>query len=196
IWWLFPPSSLLFLKGKNGEIPFDIREKDLDLEVQALGTIKILQQVGDILFVPSGWYHQVVNVDFCISINHNFLSSPTLLNVFRALENAQSDVEDSLEDVKRMIISRHSGYVEEWEKEWIQQVQDILRLDAGWNWSDFWDCVLRNISDSMDEYEPPKEMRDEWVREVISLYRTKREWKVLDDVREMIRRVGGVVGYE
>ncbi|RXK36933.1 hypothetical protein M231_05766 [Tremella mesenterica] len=335
IWWLFPPSSLPFLKGKNGEVPFDIREKDSDLEVEALGTIKILQQEGEILFVPSGWYHQVVNVDSCISINHNFFSSPTLLNVFRALENAQSDVEDSLEDVKQMIISRHSGtetiedsksalrrlmfdlnhlaqksipnptiprpspnpaalkaaspstlleiiddsdmtiashapvtsdptsspyvtslsepicflttstsyppeliqshlcqqpddlpgneetrgYVEEWEKEWIQQVQDILRLDAGWNWSDFWDCVLRNISDFMDEvslrqnpsetsigdieqydemkkYEPPKEMRDEWVREVIRLYSTKREWKVLEDVREVVRRVGGVVGYE
>ena len=34
-----------------------------------LQLIEVLQQPGEILFVPSGWYHQVENATDAISIN-------------------------------------------------------------------------------------------------------------------------------
>lgn len=37
----------------------------------SLRVIEVEQQAGEILFVPSGWYHQVENVTDTISINHN-----------------------------------------------------------------------------------------------------------------------------
>lgn len=46
-----------------------------------LQVLEFEQQPGEILFVPSAWYHQVDNVTDTISINHNVCSpfeSPSL----------------------------------------------------------------------------------------------------------------------
>lgn len=55
IWTLIPPEytkylSTLDLKSIN-EVPPDIREN----------AIKVTQYPGETIFVPSGWYHQVIN---------------------------------------------------------------------------------------------------------------------------------------
>ena len=36
--------------------------------------IDVVQEEGEIMFVPSGWHHQVHNLDDCISVNHNWLN--------------------------------------------------------------------------------------------------------------------------
>jgi hypothetical protein len=168
-------------------------------------------QEGEVIFVPSGWHHQVVNIDFvspvrlslslcsvsvplyegqdekyivvtpqCVSINHNCFSSVTLPRVYDALHQAQGRVEESIADVKVMIRERHSGApapprrdhagaartadglveveqtemaeqrgegpeVEEWEREWVQEVQKLLEMDAGWDWLGFLTTVLANV---------------------------------------------------
>lgn len=60
VWWLFPPGVEAELKDARGELEFDIRS----VPRAAQRGIKILQEEGEVLFVPSGWHHQVVNVDF------------------------------------------------------------------------------------------------------------------------------------
>jgi hypothetical protein len=37
----------------------------------------------------------------------------------------------------------------QWELEWIEQVQSLLEMDAGWNFSGFWDMILYNLRVSM-----------------------------------------------
>ncbi len=32
------------------------------------------QGPGEIVFVPSGWWHQVENVSDCLSVNHNWIN--------------------------------------------------------------------------------------------------------------------------
>jgi hypothetical protein len=41
---------------------------------------------------------------------------------------------------------------------------------------------------------PGLEVRDEFVREVIGRYRELREWHLLDQVRETVLRIEGIIG--
>ena len=51
------------LKDKNGHLPFDVDTAMLDnREVQYYD---IIQNAGEVLFVPSGWHHQVFNLVRC-----------------------------------------------------------------------------------------------------------------------------------
>lgn len=54
VWWLFPPGTEP--RDTHGELAFDVRG-DAD-------AVRILQEEGEVIFVPSGWHHQVMNVDF------------------------------------------------------------------------------------------------------------------------------------
>lgn len=67
VWWLFPPGSERQLREGSG-LMFDVRGS----EREKLG-VKILQEEGEVIFVPSGWHHQVVNIDF-VSLAEQFRS--------------------------------------------------------------------------------------------------------------------------
>ena len=83
--------------------------------------------------------------------------------MFDALLEAQEKVEESLADVREMVVERLGasrqgepgdqgearGEVPVWEQEWTQEVQKVLELDAGWGWQGFWDCVERNLRVSL-----------------------------------------------
>lgn len=74
-WWLFPPDRLERLKDRHGDFVFDVRT----LEDEG-GGIQLIQQEGQVIFVPSGWYHQVQNLDF--------VSSSSFLLAFMSLRPA------------------------------------------------------------------------------------------------------------
>ncbi|WWD19373.1 hypothetical protein CI109_103833 [Kwoniella shandongensis] len=186
IWWLFAPDKLDKVKDKHGELVFDVRK----LEDEG-GGVKILQEEGEVIFIPSGWHHQVVNIDFCISINHNFFASPTLPSIHHTLCVSQKRVEEAISDVKEMIIERLGTDTDAWEKEWVEEVQGLLERDAGWGWKGFWETVLQNLNypPAAENLSPPMAMRDAWVREVIHLYKTRREWIYLAEVRRTVEEI-------
>ncbi|WWC71238.1 uncharacterized protein I206_105191 [Kwoniella pini CBS 10737] len=191
IWWLFPPDKLDKVKDEYGELVFDVRE----LQDEG-GAIKILQQEGEIIFVPSGWHHQVVNLDFCISINHNFFSSPTLSRIYDTLCNSQERVEEAISDVKEMIIGRLGTSDNAWEKEWVEEVQGLLERDAGWNWKGFWTTIKQNVEmpPALDHLSPTIEMRNKWIYDIIERYETRRERIYLEEVQQIIADIKMVVG--
>ncbi|OCF35815.1 hypothetical protein I316_02308 [Kwoniella heveanensis BCC8398] len=173
VWWLFPPDRLDAVKDRHGELVFDVRElKDEG------GALKILQEEGEIIFVPSGWHHQVVNLDFCISINHNFFASPTLPRIYHTLAQSQQRVEEAIADVKEMIIERLGSESDAWEREWVDEVQGLLERDAGWGWGGFWETIERNVKEppAANFLSPPLHMRNAYIREVLQNYQSGREW--------------------
>lgn len=48
--------------------------------------IAVIQHPGEIVFTPSGWWHQVTNVEACVSITENFINETNLANVRLHLE--------------------------------------------------------------------------------------------------------------
>lgn len=54
-------------------------------------------------------------------------------------------MEDSIADVKDMIIERLGAKDDQWEKEWLQEVQNLLQMDAGWDWRGFWETIMKNL---------------------------------------------------
>jgi len=48
------------LKDRNGHLPFDVDE--LMLHAAGAKYFEVVQERGQVLFVPSGWHHQVYNL--------------------------------------------------------------------------------------------------------------------------------------
>ena len=91
----------------------------------------VVQAPGDVVFVPSGWHHCVVNLGpgIVISINHNWLSTtgPCLARAadFLALELAE--VRTRLSDCRPLASS----------DEWRTMCQRMLATDAGFDFPGF-----------------------------------------------------------
>ena len=47
---------------------------------------------GDIVFVPHGYWHMVVNIDDCIALTHNYVSSANLVNCLRFLRDTPDQI--------------------------------------------------------------------------------------------------------
>ncbi|GBN22134.1 JmjC domain-containing protein 4, partial [Araneus ventricosus] len=59
-WLLFPPGQEEFLKDDKKELRYFLT--DSDLFNYNVAYFDIIQEPGEIIFVPSGWYHQVWNM--------------------------------------------------------------------------------------------------------------------------------------
>lgn len=77
-WWFVAPQDAIHLrrfpKSRTSEIVSDFRNVDQSVYKNfGQATVHIVdQQEGETIFVPSGWYHMVLNLSDCISINHNW----------------------------------------------------------------------------------------------------------------------------
>lgn len=105
--------------------------------------ITIIQSEREVIFVPSGWKHEVENLSpLVISINHNWCNSVNLPCVYDALAKDVEDVEESISDVKELLQRKpRSSSDPVWQSEWIQVVQEMVKQHAGWDWTTFWRMV-------------------------------------------------------
>lgn len=59
-WLLFPPGNENFLRDESKQIVYMADENYV--EENDIFCFKVIQEAGEIIFVPSGWYHQVSNL--------------------------------------------------------------------------------------------------------------------------------------
>ncbi|XP_034190454.1 jumonji domain containing 4 [Osmia lignaria lignaria] len=134
-WLLFPPGQEDFLRDIHGQLIYDATSDELNdytkykaYDKRALKYIDVIQAEGEIMFVPSGWHHQVWNLEDTISVNHNWINGCNILNVWHGLKKELSSVMKEVNDCKDM-------------HDWAEQCQLILKSTYGMDYSLFFDFL-------------------------------------------------------
>ena len=113
------------------------RESNFYLFLDQLGSddvtyYELTQRPGDVIFVPSMWYHQVWNVEDAISINHNWFNACNVETVSRCLRVATTDVQEELSDCRDAA-----------DDEWHDLCEGLLKAHFGMNHQEFASLLLR-----------------------------------------------------
>ncbi|XP_054167336.1 2-oxoglutarate and iron-dependent oxygenase JMJD4-like [Oppia nitens] len=146
-WLIIPPGNEANLKSlNNNEIPFDFYQiHNYSQHLKSMNGFEVIQRSGDIIFIPSGYIHQVINTEDTISLNHNWFNGTNIHKIFSNLMNALNDVENELSDLKTLIDLN----------EWHNECQTLLKMHFGMNLNEFFDCLRyvskRIKSEAMDQ---------------------------------------------
>lgn len=127
-WILIPPGKESELSMPDGHLPFDVKQKLKSQEFKDyFEVIEVVQDAGQVIFVPSGWIHQVLNTKDTISINHNWFNECNLNFIYDSMHQALLGVQKELQDLRS----------QETLSEWQDECQTILRLHHGMNLTEF-----------------------------------------------------------
>ena len=107
-WIMFPPSVLppgVYMSADQSEVtsPLSIAEWLLTFHEEARQTAGCIEGVcyeGEVLHVPSGWWHLVVNLDSAVAITQNFIPRAHLPSAIRFLKDKADQVSGFSRDVK------------------------------------------------------------------------------------------------
>lgn len=116
-WIMFPPSILppgVFMSEDQSEVtsPLSIAEWLLTYHQEARATPGCIEGVcatGEVLHVPSGWWHLVVNLDPAIAITQNFVPRSHLRSVIHFLDHKKAQISgfgSEVEDPLRIFLDR------------------------------------------------------------------------------------------
>uniref|UniRef100_A0A8C0JYH0 Jumonji domain-containing protein 4 n=1 Tax=Canis lupus dingo TaxID=286419 RepID=A0A8C0JYH0_CANLU len=131
-WFFFPPGQEEALRDCHGGLPYDVTSPALldsqlyPMREHCSPPLEVTQEAGEMVFVPSGWHHQVHNLDDTISINHNWVNGCNLANMWHFLQQELRAVQQE---------------VSEWRDtmpDWHQHCQVIMRSCSGINFEEFY----------------------------------------------------------
>uniref|UniRef100_A0A804QMT6 JmjC domain-containing protein n=1 Tax=Zea mays TaxID=4577 RepID=A0A804QMT6_MAIZE len=130
--WLFlPPSQSHCIFDRNMRSSVynlhDVSEK----QFPEFKWLECIQEQNEIIFVPSGWYHQVHNLEDTISINHNWCNAYNLHWVWNLLYEDYKVAKEYIEDI-RDICDDFEGLC-----------QRNLAANTGMNFYDFFVFIVR-----------------------------------------------------
>ncbi|KAJ1459510.1 hypothetical protein M885DRAFT_511525 [Pelagophyceae sp. CCMP2097] len=145
-WWLFPPDQTALLTDKDGAVVEDVRVGRYDAErfpgVCEARCIRFIQYASQVIFVPAGWHHMVVNLQRTISINHNWFNACSIDRVWAYLQGQLRDVQDALGDCIEDMQKREP---DKWRAEWLWNCENVLRRNSRINISDFVAIIERGV---------------------------------------------------
>jgi len=154
--------------------------------------IVVKQYPGETIFIPSNWYHQVENVTDCISLNHNWCNSVNLPSLYATMKDEVEDVSAAISDVKDMM--RHaSGDDKDWRVDWLREVDNLVKMDAGWGWEHLFRMIEFNIMPESvaapESLRPSEDFVRERVRGIIEDFVTRDEYALLPEVKLVVDRI-------
>ncbi|XP_058087944.1 arginine-specific demethylase JMJ20 isoform X2 [Magnolia sinica] len=134
-WHLLPPSQchLLFDQNMKSTV-YDIFGEVSEAQFPGFKKtvwLECTQEQNEIIFVPSGWYHQVLNLEDTISINHNWFNAFNLSWVWNLLLKDYNEAKEYIEDI-RDICDDFEGLC-----------QRNLAANTGMNFFDFFIFITR-----------------------------------------------------
>ncbi|KAL7747080.1 hypothetical protein RI367_007576 [Sorochytrium milnesiophthora] len=139
-WYLFPPGQDHLFRDINGHTVFNIHDYDKRRfpRFHEAVHIEVTQEAGQTLFVPSGWFHQVENLEDTISINHNWCNAFCFDLVWASICGDYAATQASIADLRAGMD----------QSDWTEMCQRMLRALAGANFDDVWDwmqVVVRHL---------------------------------------------------
>lgn len=116
-WILFPPSMVppgVYISDDQGEVtsPFSIAEWLLEFHAEARqvpGCLEGVCQEGEVLHVPSGWWHLVVNLESAVAITQNFVPrshTNSVVDFLRRKANQVSGFRHEVENPFQLFVAR------------------------------------------------------------------------------------------
>ncbi|KAI1431709.1 F-box domain-containing protein [Xylaria sp. CBS 124048] len=129
-WIMFPPSTQVpgvFVSEDSSEVtsPLSIAEWLLEFHAEARslpGCIEGICRAGEILHVPSGWWHLVVNLEPGIALTQNFVPKSHLVDVLSFLKFKP----DQVTGFKKTIESPFELFVDRLEQAHPKLLRDAL----------------------------------------------------------------------
>ncbi|PIK40416.1 putative jmjC domain-containing protein 4 [Apostichopus japonicus] len=144
-WILVPAGQEKHLQDHLGNLPYDVTSCGKTDNRKSYTPMEVVQSVGEVIFVPSGWHHQVFNMEDTISINHNWFNGTSISRSFVFLQSELNKVQKSIDDCRDM---------DGWEK----QCQLILKASSGMDYQEFFQLLVsvsrrrfQVIRDGLDE---------------------------------------------
>ncbi|KAI1383228.1 Clavaminate synthase-like protein [Hypoxylon trugodes] len=129
-WIMFPPTAQVpgvYVSEDSSEVtsPLSIAEWLLEFHTEARalpGCIEGICKAGEILHVPSGWWHLVVNLEAGIALTQNFVPQSHLADVLSFLK----DKSDQVTGFKKNIESPYDLFVERLRAQYPGLLDDAL----------------------------------------------------------------------
>ena len=148
LWILFPPCEehKLLDKWKRNMVT-DVYWGDVDSDVYPLYDsvkyrMEVMQEAGECIFVPSSWFHQVINIDHTISINHNWFN---VYNIEIVHEYIMKQLLLTRNEIRHL---RKSGDIGVYEAGWEKDCQLILKANIGIDMHGWISLLSQHIHDS------------------------------------------------
>ncbi|CAH0513339.1 unnamed protein product [Peronospora belbahrii] len=148
-WVLFHPDDEPKLKDRFGrfvvpDVTATVIDKEKYPHFHEANPVYVVQETGDAIFVPSGWYHQVMNMEDTISINHNWFNGYNICEVWRFLKREYAAVAHELEELKEMGLS---------EREFVDQCQQVMLANTGINYIEFRELLYAKANEILSQRE-------------------------------------------
>ncbi|KAE9134843.1 hypothetical protein PF010_g2315 [Phytophthora fragariae] len=150
-WVFYHPDDEMKLKDRFGQFVLpDVTAEDVDREkyphFHEAKPVYVIQETGDAIFIPSGWYHQVKNLEDTISINHNWFNGYNVRELWGFFKREYAAVEHELENLKEI------GLV---GREFVDQCQLVMLANTGINCVEFRELLYAKANDLLSQREQP-----------------------------------------
>lgn len=109
-----------------------------EVHAEKLPIQDFIQYEGEIVFVPSNWYHEVQNIDDTLSINHNWIDSEGLMASWKYLKKEYELAASLIDDCKELTT----------KDEFEQLVQRNVLVNCGMNYHTFCSMIRWNLSET------------------------------------------------
>ncbi|KAE8595503.1 hypothetical protein XENTR_v10015768 [Xenopus tropicalis] len=140
-WLLFPPGQEEHLRDSHGNLPYDVTSAGLRDPIQyphlsqCCRPSEVIQEAGQVIFIPSGWHHQVYNLEDTISINHNWINGCNVSAMWNFLQ------------AELFSVQKEIGEWRETMDDWHLHCQVIMKSCTGIDYKEFY-TFLRIIAES------------------------------------------------